>query len=121
MATRRTLNPDSLGSIPSTSANMARSSNGLGYEIFTLVMGFRLPHGLPKLTLLRRKTLITEIKGTCEFEGCKEPATQIAADTNYNNQRIGCFCDYHADIISERERMEYTVWCPNCYCEFGVG
>ena len=54
----------------------------------------------------------------CEWEDCDEPATEIAVGEKH---KLGCYCEKHADIVSDERRPEYNVSCPNCGCQFGIG
>lgn len=59
-----------------------------------------------------------EIKGTCQFPGCDEPATDIAYDREKYTIKI--YCVVHAQEIVSKENPEYVEGCPNCGCLFGV-
>lgn len=68
--------------------------------------------------------MIVEIKGTCEYEDCNEPATQIACGRisylSHTGHNLGCYCEYHSEIVADEDDPEYVVYCPNCGCAFGV-
>lgn len=72
--------------------------------------------------------MITEIKGTCQWEGCDQPATHIACGRNcgwpefrVQHPEPGCFCKAHAWEVAEEGSPEYRVFCPNCDCLLGTG
>ncbi len=54
----------------------------------------------------------------CEWEDCKEEATVLVYWKR--NDKLLRLCDYHAAIVVDDRRPEYTVDCPNCGCRFGV-
>lgn len=79
-------------------------------------------------------SMITEITGTCSFEGCTEPATHIAAgkrdhysDTEHGeveawkgHEAPACYCEAHATIVADEGSPEFHSDCPNCGCIHGV-
>lgn len=69
--------------------------------------------------------MITKIEGTCQYEGCGEPATEIAEGRRYKGKplvahKLGLYCEAHANLVSDEGTPEYVVGCPNCGCMFGV-
>jgi hypothetical protein len=61
----------------------------------------------------------------CEFDGCGEPATDLAKGRrhfsgNPGHPRVGNYCTKHADVVADEGDPEYVVDCPNCGCQFGV-
>lgn len=71
--------------------------------------------------------MITEIKGTCQYEGCNKPATTIASGRrdyqkapNEGAYNVGLFCDDHAYNVADHGNPEYHAVCPNCNCRSGV-
>lgn len=74
-------------------------------------------------------TVITKIKGLCEFEECKAKATHLAVgrfyavgddNVNLGHPELGLYCEQHAHEIAEENYPEYVKSCPNCGCVFGV-
>jgi len=69
--------------------------------------------------------IIIDIDGKCQYEGCQEPATCIAAGRTYletpGHDRPGVYCKTHAEEVAHEGIPEYRVACPNCGCEFGIG
>lgn len=73
--------------------------------------------------------MITKIEGTCQYEGCDQPATRIASgQRSYRLHKklepgqypTGCYCDDHAYKVVDFDHPEYHDNCPNCGCLFGV-
>lgn len=64
--------------------------------------------------------MITEIKGTCIFLGCKRDATKIACGKFEGDDLPEVYCDEHAETISEQDSPLLVEECPNCHCLFGV-
>ena len=75
----------------------------------------------------------------CAFEGCDQPATEIAcgrAHGRYVNPGEGhgpylmkqhpghptpaWYCSVHAELVADEDCPEYKEMCPNCGCRFGV-
>src|SRR5271170_3208558 len=71
-------------------------------------------HGILPRQEAAMKTRLTE---RCEYPDCKKKPTTFAAG---RRTPVGCYCDDHADVISNKDSPEYTTGCPNCGCEFGV-
>lgn len=78
------------------------------------------------MTLSRPATktaMITEITGTCAWEGCDKPATHIAAGghggwSKTPHMKPACYCKNHAEVVQNEGTHEYHIKCPNCRCMF---
>ena len=79
------------------------------------------------MTLSRPATktaMITEITGTCAWEGCDKPATHIAAGGSggwtaiKGHEKPACYCKAHAESVQAEGISEYHIKCPNCRCMF---
>ena len=78
--------------------------------------------------------MINKITGTCQYYGCNEPATYIAAGRAYGDwdgeeyrKKHGlrhpspaCYCAEHAYTVANESMPEYIVFCPNCGCVHGT-
>lgn len=68
--------------------------------------------------------VIVEIEGPCRYDGCNEPATQIAvgrANRGHPGHPVmAVYCDTHAEVVADEGSPEYREHCPNCGCQFGV-
>lgn len=63
----------------------------------------------------------------CSYEGCDQPATDVAEGRNRSytaspdgHPGVAAYCDAHARLVAEEGSPEYEVVCPNCSCRFGV-
>jgi len=71
-----------------------------------------------------KKAMITEITGTCAWEGCDKPATHIAAGGSggwtaiKGHEKPACYCKPHAESVQAEGISEYHIKCPNCRCMF---
>lgn len=60
-----------------------------------------------------------KVTGLCEFEGCREAATEIAKGRD-SHPGIHCYCEKHAETVADERSPEYIEHCLNCGCMFGV-
>ena len=77
-----------------------------------------------KLRLVPNSGMITQITGTCAWEGCDKPATHIAAGAGLGwgaikgHEKPACYCKSHAESVQAEGISEYHIKCPNCRCLF---
>lgn len=72
--------------------------------------------------------MITKIEGMCQYRteaySCGKLATHLACGRDYFEEKgrpqPACYCETHARVVELEGDPEYTVFCPNCDCNFGV-
>lgn len=63
--------------------------------------------------------------GTCSWEGCDKPATDICKGRERPRREPGhpglnLYCKEHGKLVADEGSPEYRASCPNCGCHFGV-
>lgn len=62
--------------------------------------------------------IVAKLTEKCQYQKCKEKATDIVYDRK--KDIVKCYCKNHTHQIVMKDVPQYIENCPNCNCVMGI-